>query len=344
MVDVLGQLVNSVVAMALFLLGQLQEVVTYPIDPHQRIFVPYLFTSLLFALYVFITRRYSRSHNSKPFGTSLFRFLFPLSVWRDPSAWLDVRYFFFHQVFRLLIYGAYLGAIVGSVYMAVVATFSGVIDNGPLYSLPMKWPVEVLLVLLTLALSDLVAYSLHYAQHRVPILWEFHKVHHSATVMHPLTNYREHPIDNIVYAIGRGTTLGVMAAIAHVVLGYLPSEPEVWGVGVFLLLFNSLGYNLRHSHVWFRWPGRWGMVYGCPAHHQIHHSCHPEHIDKNFAFMFPIWDVLFGTYCLPQTNSDVKYGLGTDEERDYRSCLGLYVLPFRKAVARSRLFKRTRRA
>ncbi len=46
--------------------------------------------------------------------------------------------------------------------------------------------------------------------------------------------------------------------------------------------------------------------------------------------MLPVWDVIFGTFCLPETNKDVKFGLGNGEEADYNSVIGLYLVPFQK--------------
>ena len=63
----------------------------------------------------------------------------------------------------------------------------------------------------------------------------------------------------------------------------------------------------------------------------MHHSYHPTHINKNFAFMFPVWDVIFGTYRMPATNADVKFGLSEREEEEFTSCLGIYPQPFRNA-------------
>ena len=116
-------------------------------------------------------------------------------------------------------------------------------------------------------------------------------------------------------------------------LGYVPETPTICGLALSAFLFNSLGYNLRHSHIWLRWPGKWVYVFGCPAHHHIHHSCYPEHIDKNLAFLFPVWDVLFGTFCLPNDNSQVKFGLGGNQEAVYTTCLGLYVLPLKNGLS-----------
>jgi sterol desaturase/sphingolipid hydroxylase (fatty acid hydroxylase superfamily) len=79
------------------------------------------------------------------------------------------------------------------------------------------------------------------------------------------------------------------------------------------------------------------MAFASPAHHHIHHSCHPDHLDRNFAFIFPFWDVLFGTYHMPETNEDIRFGLSmdyVDDGDDYKSCLGLYLIPFRNLLAR----------
>ena len=115
-------------------------------------------------------------------------------------------------------------------------------------------------------------------------------------------------------------------------LGYVPSEPTVLGVGIFVLAYNGLGYNLRHSHIWLRWPGPLVYMFGSPAHHQVHHSYHPTHINKNFAFMFPVWDLLFGTFQVPETNADVKFGLSEREEEEFTSCMELYFVPFRNVA------------
>ena len=40
----------------------------------------------------------------------------------------------------------------------------------------------------------------HYLSHRIPMLWDFHKVHHTAEVLSPLTNFRMHPVDSVVFA------------------------------------------------------------------------------------------------------------------------------------------------
>ena len=177
---------------------------------------------------------------------------------------------------------------------------------------------------------------MHYLQHKIPLLWEFHKVHHSSEVLHPLSNYREHPVDNFLYAVVTGGAAGMALSSFEFLFGAQPLAllVPILGIGVFAFAFNFLGYNLRHSHVWLRWPGFLAYLFGCPAHHQIHHSCKPQHINKNMAFMFPIWDILFGTYYLPDEKEEMTFGIGDGSESTYRSYLSIYWLPFKHAYRR----------
>ena len=318
-------------------LDRLLVVLNYPFNSEQRIFVVWLFTSLVFALFVFFRSspgvRTGQDGRLRAFG----RFLFPPAVWSQRSAWLDVRYFFFHQVFRVLLAeGVLMGAVSAAVFHKSSDVLTGLSGGGLTLASEFIWGLEWACALLAMLLSDFVAYALHYYQHKNPLLWEFHKVHHSPSVMHPLTNYREHPIDNLFYTLGHGVAIGLSGGVIVWALGYIPATPTIFGVALFAFLFNALGYNLRHSHIWLRWPGKWAYVFGCPAHHHIHHSCHPDHIDKNFAFLFPVWDVVFGTFCLPDDNRTVRFGLGEGQEDIYTSCLALYFLPLKNGLARLR--------
>ena len=147
-----------------------------------------------------------------------------------------------------------------------------------------------------------------------------------------MSNFREHPVDNLLYIIMSGAGYGAIFALATLTVGFIPSMPSLLGVPIFHLLFNVAGYNLRHSHIWLRWPGKWSMIFPSPAHHHVHHSCHPDHIDKNFAFMLPIWDVIFKTYHMPEDDRDVKFGIGEGNADELTSCWRLYWVPVRDAI------------
>ncbi len=311
-------------------LANIRHVVLAPFNPNSRIFVLYLLTSALFALFVYLKLRRARSDDARSF----LGFLFPKRIWDHPSAWLDVRYFFFHQITGHFV-ATSGGAVVSLAVFTLLTGFDGMPGPGDVTVLS-GWKgigASIAFAVVAIVVADFTTFYVHYLQHKIPLLWQFHKVHHSAEVMHPLSNFREHPVDNLAYSVIVGATYGVVLALAAHAFGYVPDAVSLLGVPIFMFLFNVTGYNLRHSHVWLRWPGRWSMVFPSPAHHQVHHSCHPDHLDKNFAFIFPVWDVLFGCYVMPEDNRDIKFGV-TEKDRGHElnSCLRMYFLPFRDAL------------
>ena len=303
------------------------------LDPGERLFYLYIATSVLVAFAIYLVRRRKGAEGTDTEG-SFVAFLFPKSVWQHPSAWLDLRYFVFHKLIgHFLLFG---------LLAFMSATCFRWITGESMTSIPANTGVSSSVMLsvgymfVTVLVADLIGYVVHYLQHKVPILWEFHKVHHSAEVMHPISNYREHPVDNLSYSLCIGVGYGAVIGMSYNLIGYLPNTPTILGVPLLMFLFNIAAYNLRHSHIWLRWPGRWSMVFPSPAHHHVHHSCHPDHFDKNFAFMFPLWDVVFGTYTMPDDNRDVKFGVAGMKSMEMDTCWKLYAIPFVKAGKRLR--------
>ena len=305
------------------------EVASYLWDPQQRLYWLYILVSFAVALGVYAVR--SR-RDSLPGGA--LAFVFPPYIWRHRSTWVDIRYLIPHQMIRLTIYGALgvsVSALVSTGAQGLLEWWWGVTpDVRELEYLG----VVIYTVLLAIAL-DFAAFGMHWLQHHVPALWAFHRVHHSSEVLNPLSNYREHPVDNLFYAISASLVYGLFVGLSRGRMGIEPTKWTILGVAVPFFLFNLAGYHLRHSHVWLRWPGSLAVCFGCPAHHQIHHSLLPEHRNKNLAFMLPVWDVLFGTFCLPDEEPEFTVGLGDGTEGEYHSFWSLYTRPlkdFRRAV------------
>jgi sterol desaturase/sphingolipid hydroxylase (fatty acid hydroxylase superfamily) len=89
-----------------------------------------------------------------------------------------------------------------------------------------------------------------------------------------------------------------------------------------------------------RWQMGWASVLWCsPQVHRIHHSLEPQHFDKNFAFVFPLWDVLFGTYCPPKRNEFPATGV--EGESGFRSFWEAQIYSQREWL---RLFKASRKS
>lgn len=315
------------------------SVLAYPVDPSQRVYVLYLLTSLLLAIGVFLISRRHGPEDAPHVSLlgRLSRFVFPRDVWGHRSSWVDIRYFVPHQMVRIWIYTVLITIMATAVARWTHLALGAVKGTaGPLLEMDPGFWTAAGYTLVSIVVIDFLSFVVHYGQHRIPVLWQFHKVHHSAEVLNPLTNYREHPVDNLAYAAVAALGTGATAGVFHVLFGVAPSLVNILGVNAWVFLFNISGYHLRHSHIWVRWPGVLAYLFGCPAHHQIHHSCKSEHINKNMAFLFPVWDVLFGTYYLPKQREELVFGIGDGTEGEYKGFVSIYLRPFAELLKLTR--------
>jgi len=151
-------------------------------------------------------------------------------------------------------------------------------------------PIQVVLLLLV---ADFTQYWVHRAFHAVGFLWPFHAIHHSIEHMDWLAGSRLHLVDVI---LTRGLTY-----VPVFVLGFPEQALMVY---VFIVAAQA---TFIHANV--RWEFRpLRRLVATPAFHHWHHSAEADAIDKNFAVHTPIWDVLFGTYYLPD-RWPAAYGL-----------------------------------
>jgi sterol desaturase/sphingolipid hydroxylase (fatty acid hydroxylase superfamily) len=132
------------------------------------------------------------------------------------------------------------------------------------------------------AAHDFFYYWLHRLQHSSKWLWAEHEFHHSDEHVNVTTSFRHHWLE---------TLLQPLFILPPVFLLFNPALGPVIAVAVFyklMVYFVHLNFPLR-----FGWFNR---VLSSPQSHRIHHSNLPEHRDKNFATMLPLWDIVFGTY------------------------------------------------
>jgi sterol desaturase/sphingolipid hydroxylase (fatty acid hydroxylase superfamily) len=143
-------------------------------------------------------------------------------------------------------------------------------------------------------LTDLFQYWLHRTFHRVPWLWKFHAVHHSARSMDWLAGARMHFLEIVAL---RGFT-----AIPLLTLGFSPAAMQAYIALVYV--YSSLVHaNLKGD---FNRLGRWLVT---PRYHHWHHGLEAEAVDVNFAVHFPLLDRLFGTYHFPPSRWPEGYGV-----------------------------------
>jgi len=196
-------------------------------------------------------------------------------------------------------------------------------------------PISVICIAIIACLVwDFSNFLSHYLQHKVPFLWEIHKVHHSATQLTPFTAKRLHPIaDKLDLTIG-GLLVGCVFGVAQYYVS-LTVPMMILMLGNINMIVTVLALDpLRHSSV--------GVSFGwleyllvSPRMHHLHHSVELKHWDKNMGFAFAVWDQLFHTYMRPEPAEAFQYGIGRGEAEDekYQNLTGAYIDPVVNAVA-----------
>lgn len=174
------------------------------------------------------------------------------------------------------------------------------------------WRV-VVLVLVYLVAFDFFYYWFHRLQHRWQWMWRFHRFHHADSNVSISSATRHHWIEELLRYF-------VMSMPLLLLFGS-PERTFLW-LGV---LVGALGLFI-HWNIPLQ-MGRFSAVVVGPQYHRLHHSIEPRHYDKNFAVMFPFWDRLFGTQCLPQGDEFPVTGL-TDTDAPNGLRLLLPVPPY----------------
>ena len=206
--------------------------------------------------------------------------LHPPKLWRKQIG-VDLCWYFINSL---------LPSAVLSVPLAFASGALHELNPGGFYSAVAAWPFWLKLFLVLLV-NDVGAYWGHRVMHSHRVLWRFHAIHHSAEEMDWLVNTRAHPFDMIfvrfsglapVYLFGLAQTTG----------------PRIDPAVAILTIFLTLWTFFIHANIRVRLgPLEW--LISSPAFHHWHHT-KDQHRDKNFAFIFPLIDRLFGTAWLPK--------------------------------------------
>ncbi|WP_165938499.1 sterol desaturase family protein [Parafrankia sp. BMG5.11] len=172
------------------------------------------------------------------------------------------------------------------------------------------------MAIVPIVVHDVAFYWAHRIEHRVPFLWEFHKLHHSDELMNCSTWARDHFLQAIWVTVFPALALGLVFDISAFQAG------QAALLSGLLLSFLSMFY---HSAIRIELP--WlDRVVVTPQVYSLHHSCDPQHFNSNFADAFPLLDILFGTYRKPQGGQFPGTGLGDDYPAP-RSLWSAQVLP-----------------
>jgi sterol desaturase/sphingolipid hydroxylase (fatty acid hydroxylase superfamily) len=290
-------------------------------SPDKRVFVGYLFSGFVLALIwmVLIHQKSLRASLKK---------VFSFSIWWSPSAKAD---------YRILLINKYLLVLLSPLLLAQITVASFIFYQlfewfpaRPQFFV--AWSDGAIALLFTTCyflFDDFMRFYVHRLLHRVPFLWAFHKVHHSAEVLTPLTVFRAHPIEALIFSLRSIFTQAVAISVLVFFLGDRADLMTVLGAHIFAFVFNVLGANLRHSHVaiyYWRSIERWFIS---PAQHQIHHSIALRHHDKNYGVVLAVWDVMAGSHYYSEKNQKMVFGLSSEKNTcNPHGLYDVYCIPF----------------
>jgi sterol desaturase/sphingolipid hydroxylase (fatty acid hydroxylase superfamily) len=288
------------------------------IDPSSRMFMPYLVVALALALVVMVMEQGKKLSPAER--------LLSRETWLSRSAINDYGLIMMNALLVATLLWPFLlnDQLITRWLVAQMPSFGAE---------PSFW-APVALALTLFLVNDFARFVTHYLEHRIPALWELHKVHHSAEVLNFTTAERHHPLSLIWFRMVEGSMAAMVNALFLILFAHKFTMATLLGGNLFWVISNMAGGTLRHSPVWISFGPRIERWFISPAQHQIHHSTNPAHFDRNFGSTLAIWDRMFGSlYVTSRERERIEYGLG-DETPAYRSLFALYARPVRRLFRR----------
>jgi sterol desaturase/sphingolipid hydroxylase (fatty acid hydroxylase superfamily) len=211
--------------------------------------------------------------------------------WRKRELVTDLCYWFLNPLLaRYLRIGL---LVTGAALLFGINTPEGLLafyehGHGPLAQLPLVAQAVIYLIG-----SDFMMYWVHRVFHRPP-LWKYHAVHHSSEQLDWISAARFHPV-NILFG----------SVATDVVLLLAGISPEV-----FVVLGPITVVHAAFVHANLNWTlGPFKYVLAGPVFHRWHHTAIERGGDKNFAATFPVLDLMFGTFYMPEGELPNAYGI-----------------------------------
>jgi len=168
----------------------------------------------------------------------------------------------------------------------------------------------------TILLLDFVAYAWHRANHRVPLLWRFHAVHHSDSVYDASTAVRFH-IGELLVSLS--VRLAAVLVLGLPVAGILAFE-------IIYAFFNFFEHGNISLSVTF--SGRLSKIFVTPTLHRLHHAAELKNLNSNYGTIFSFWDRLFRSFNSRCAGGVFRVGL-PDAGDPVGSVLMVLAMPFR---------------
>jgi sterol desaturase/sphingolipid hydroxylase (fatty acid hydroxylase superfamily) len=234
--------------------------------------------------------------------------ILPRRLVRHASTYLDLKLFFIGSYY-LLLQVLLVGGFTVLTVPGTVHTLNNLWGAAPAPIGPSYIVTAITMALVFLGVEFGYWFS-HFMMHKIPALWEFHKVHHSAEVLTPLTEWRQHPLELALFPILMG---GASCLLQGPMIWYFGEQAQIVNPVTANYISMAFWYtvlHLRHSELPFYATGLLGHIIQAPAHHQVHHSTNPKHFDKNLGYCLSVFDWAFGTLYVPKKGEKFSFGLG----------------------------------
>jgi sterol desaturase/sphingolipid hydroxylase (fatty acid hydroxylase superfamily) len=231
------------------------------------------------------------------------------SVFRQ-DFWLDGFYMFFNYfLFSLIAYNA-----ISNVAVAAFNDFLGIFGIKNIIAFQIQsWPKWTQLLLL-LVIADFIQWNVHRILHRVPWMWEYHKIHHSVKEMGFAAHLRFHWMESIFYKTAQ----------------YIPLAMIGFGLQDFFVvyIFTTAIGHFNHSNLNISY-GPLKYIFNNPKMHIWHHAkALPDGTNGvNYAITLSIWDYIFKTNYIPKDGIHIELGF-IDDERFPKSLGAQMIYPF----------------
>ena len=289
------------------------------IDPKKRVFLFYILISILIATAWFMINK------KLSFKKTLIK-IFDKKIFFSKSAKSDYKIFLINQLIMMIVSPFLITQL--TIATALYFYFHTIdwLSAGMFVGIA-KIYIILSFTIFQFTIDDFSKYIVHRFMHKWPILWALHKVHHSATVLTPMTVFRTHPLEGIIFSLRSAITQAIGISLFFYLFGNLVSLYTIVGVNVFVFVFNILGSNLRHSHIGIRYWKWLEYIFISPAQHQLHHSVAFEHHDKNFGAALAVWDWLFGSLHHSVEFETLHLGIKKDQKETTHNLRNLYFDP-----------------
>lgn len=267
-------------------------------DVNRRVYWLYLLSGLI----IVIALNWQKKSNLK----QIFRATLSKKYWLNYSCYTDYKWIITNQFLNVVLFVPVLASSI-TISIYVNRLLKDVFGNGNF----LYWQHHNVVILFSIILfvcDDFSRFWLHRLYHQTPLLWRFHSVHHSATILTPLTLYRVHSIEFLLNNLRGIIVVGTVSGIFMYCFKGSIGVYEVLGVNIFNLIFNLAAANFRHSHIWIGF-GYFEHVFISPAQHQIHHSRAIKHYNRNYGSCLSIWDKAFNSWLGSKNNKVTRFGL-----------------------------------